>query len=195
MESLPQVKEMQAGGLDRGEGYRPPPAERTRRHRAQRATHPARLPDLEVLKSCARRAPEIDRAIPAGFVPGLSTRKVGAVLLALPGRPVPAATMSRIARTLDLSLAAFHRRPLEERLQGAEARRRGAGPQGVRRCAQGGPSWWRFGIRHDGTKESIDVQRERRPVGALPHRAAPPRVSEMIGVDGGQGLIAALTRP
>ena len=35
-----------------------------------------------VLKSYARRAPEIDRAILAGFVLGLSTRKVGEVLLA-----------------------------------------------------------------------------------------------------------------
>ena len=136
MESLPRafevVKEMPAGGLGRGlSPARPPGAGRgdgpLARHprwqrparpalsaeRAQRATHPARLPDLEVLKSCARRAPEIDRAILAGFVPGLSTRKAGEVLLALPGRPVPAATVSRVARTLDLSLAAFHRRPLK----------------------------------------------------------------------------------
>ena len=210
MESLPQafevVKEMPAGGLGRGlSPARPPgagrdhrgsdgrgggplarrprwqrparpalPAERAWRHRAQRATHPARLPDLEVLKSCARRAPEIDRAILAGFVPGLSTRKVGEVLLALLGRPVSAATVSRVARTLDLSLAAFHRRPLKNACKA---------------------------LMLDGKKESIDVplaaKWERRPVGALPHRAAPPRASparasEMIGVDGGQGLIAAL---
>ena len=43
-----------------------------------------------VLKSYARRAPEIDRAILAGFVLGLSTRKVGEVLLALLGRKVSA---------------------------------------------------------------------------------------------------------
>ena len=42
----------------------------------------------EVLRSYARRAPEIDRAILAGFVLGLSTRKVGEVLLALLGRKV-----------------------------------------------------------------------------------------------------------
>ncbi len=66
-----------------------------------------------VPKGCARRAPEIDRAILAGVVPGLPTRKVGEVLLALPGRPVPAATVSRVAGTLDRSVAAFHRRPLK----------------------------------------------------------------------------------
>ena len=42
----------------------------------------------EVAKSYARRAPEIDRAILAGFVLGLSTRKVGEVLVPLLGRPV-----------------------------------------------------------------------------------------------------------
>ncbi len=59
-----------------------------------------------VPKGSARRAPEIDRAIPAGVVPGLSIRKVGEVL---PGRPVPAATVSRVAGTLDRSVDAFHR--------------------------------------------------------------------------------------
>ena len=46
----------------------------------------------EVLKSYARRGSEIDRAILAGFVPGLSTRKVGEVLLE---RAVSASTVSR----------------------------------------------------------------------------------------------------
>ena len=140
MESLPQafevVKEMQTnwtgakavartaarrwpsgGPLARRPRWQRPARPALSVEQAQRATHPARLPDLEVLKSCARRAP---------------VRSRRSVLVAL-----------------------------------------------------------------DGTKESVDVQRERRPVGALPHRAAPPRASparasEMIGVDGGQGLITAL---
>ena len=230
IESLPQafevVKEMQADGLDRGEGYRPlgrqalagiiegrmaetvdrwldgldGSAMRDRRNGTYRRCLLSELGDIElnvprtrhfcpteVLKSYARRAPEIDRAILAGFVPGLSTRKVGEVLLALLGRPVSAATVSRVARTLDLAVAAFHRRPLKNAcktlmLDGV-ARTTGA----LRRPVPAAP-----GIRRDGTKESIDVQRERRPVGALPHRAAPPRASEIIGVDDGQGLIAAL---
>ena len=66
----------------------------------------------EVLKSYARRGPEIDRTILAGFVLGLSTRKVGEVLLALLGRRVSAATVSRVAKTLDAAVAAFHERPL-----------------------------------------------------------------------------------
>ena len=151
--SLPQafevVKEMQAGGLDWGEGYRPlgrqapagiiegrmaeaadrwrdtldASAMRDRRNGTCRRCLLGELGDIErdvprtrhfcptgVPKGSARRAPEIDRAIPAGFVPGLSTRRVGEVLLALPGRPVPAATVSRVAGTLDRSVDAFHRR-------------------------------------------------------------------------------------
>ena len=67
----------------------------------------------EVLKSYARRAPEIDRAILAGFVLGLSTRKVGEVLLALLGRPVSVSTVSRVAKTLDAAVTAFHALPLK----------------------------------------------------------------------------------
>ena len=56
-----------------------------------------------MLGNGARRAIEIDRIVLAGFVLGLSTRKIGEVLLPLPGRPVPPATVSHVA--------AFHRRP------------------------------------------------------------------------------------
>ncbi len=64
-----------------------------------------------VLKGCARRAPEIDRAIPAGFVPGLPTRKVGEGLLAaLPvvrhGIPVRRCRAHRISNILDRIRAA-----------------------------------------------------------------------------------------
>ena len=87
----------------------------------------------EVLRSYARRAPEIDRAILAGVVLGLSTRKVGEVLLARLGRKVSASTVSRVAKTLDEAVAAFHARPLADRykalmLDGVVlARRTGAG--------------------------------------------------------------------
>lgn len=65
-----------------------------------------------VLRAYARRTAEIDRAILAGFVLGLSTRKVGETLLALLGRKVSAGTVSQVAKTLDVAVAAFHRRPL-----------------------------------------------------------------------------------
>ena len=57
---------------------------------------------VSVIRSYARRAPEIDRAILAGFV--LSTRKVGETLLSLLDRPV--APVSRVAKTLDAAVQA-----------------------------------------------------------------------------------------
>ena len=63
---------------------------------------------VSVIRSYARRAPEIDRVILAGFV--LSTRKVGETLLSLLGRPIAPTTVSRVTKTLDaaveLSIAA-----------------------------------------------------------------------------------------
>ena len=56
-----------------------------------------RYSPVEVLRAYARRTAEIDRAILAGFVLGLSTRKVGETLLGLLGRPVSASTVSRVA--------------------------------------------------------------------------------------------------
>ena len=60
---------------------------------------------VSVIRSYARRAPEIDRAILAGFV--LSTRKVGEALLSLLGRPVAPTTVSRVT----LGAAVQARRP------------------------------------------------------------------------------------
>src|SRR6202008_1044073 len=53
-----------------------------------------RYSPVEILRAYARRTREIDRVILAGFVLGLSTRKVGETLLALIGRSVSAATVS-----------------------------------------------------------------------------------------------------
>ena len=47
-----------------------------------------RYSPTEVIRAYARRTREIDRVILAGFVLGLSTRKVGETLLALLGRKV-----------------------------------------------------------------------------------------------------------
>ena len=118
----------------------------------------------EVLRSYARRAPEIDRAILAGFVLGLSTRKVGEVLLALLGRKVSASTVSRVAKTLDEAVAAFHARPLADRYR----RRRAETPR------PGGAGY--PGGRQEGDHRLPPRdRRERRRVGALPYRPLPPR--------------------
>ena len=114
----------------------------------------------EVVRAYARRSPESDRMILAGFVRGLSTRKLGEVLLAPLGRPVSPTTVSRVARTLDAAVAAFHGRPLGNRykalmLDGVVlARKTGAGA--LRR-----PVLVVLGLREDGKKEVIDFRLAR----------------------------------
>ena len=188
IESLPMafevVKQMQADGLEWGEGYRPlgrralaeivegqmaeavdgwldsldASAVRDRRNGSYSRHLLSELGDIalsvprtrrfcptEVLRRYARRAPETDRAIPADFVLGLSTRKTGAGALK---RPVPVA----------------------------------------------------LGLRHDGRKEIVDFRLAasesaaewERFLTGLYRRGLTGEGIETICADGGQGLIAAL---
>ena len=111
-----------------------------------------RFSPAAVLHAYARREAEIDRVILAGFVLGLSTRKVGEALLALLGQKISASTVSRVAKTLDAAVAAFHRRPLKDvykvlMLDGVVlSRKTGAG-------ALKRPVLVALGIRPDGKKE------------------------------------------
>lgn len=158
-----------------------------------------RYSPTEVIRAYARRTREIDRVILAGFVLGLSTRKVGETLLALLGRPVSATTVSQVAKTLDAAVAAFHRRPLRDRykalmLDGVVlARKTGAGA--LRR-----PVLVALGLRHDGKKEVIDFRLAASESAAewetfladLYRRGLTGEGLDMICVDGGAGLLAAL---
>ena len=135
----------------------------------------------------------------AGFVLGLSTRKVGETLLALLGRSVSASTVSQVAKTLDAAVTAFHRRPLQNRykalmLDGVVlARKTGAGA--LRR-----PVLVALGVRSDGKKEIIDFRLAGSESAAewgqfladLYRRGFTGEGLDMICVDGGAGLLAAL---
>jgi putative transposase len=152
-----------------------------------------------VLRAYARREPEIDRVILSGFVLGLSTRKVGKTLLAILGQPISATTVSRVAKTLDAAVSAFHRRPLHNRykvlmLDGVVlARKTGAGA--LRR-----PVLVALGLRPDGKKEVIDFRLAasesaaewERFLSDLYRRGLTGESLDMICVDGGAGLLAAL---
>ena len=152
-----------------------------------------------VIRAYARREAEIDRVILAGFVLGLSTRKVGETLLAILGHKVSASTVSRVAKTLDAAVAAFHRRPLRDgytalMLDGVVlARKTGAGA--IRR-----PVVVALGLRPDGKKEVIDFRLAasesavewERFLTDLFRRGLTGQGLDMICVDGGAGLIAAL---
>lgn len=153
----------------------------------------------EILRAHARRSAEIDRAILAGFVLGLSTRKVGEVLLALLGRPVSATAVSTVAKTLDAAVAAFHARPLKQAykalmLDGVVlSRKTGAG-------ALKRPVLVALGIRPDGKKEVIDFRLAKgesaaeweRFLTGLFRRGLEGVGLEMICADGGAGLLAVL---
>jgi transposase-like protein len=158
-----------------------------------------RYSPVEVIGAYARRTREIDRVILAGFVLGLSTRKVGETLLALLGRSVSPSTVSQVAKTLDAAVAAFHRRPLQNRykalmLDGVVlARKTGAGA--LRR-----PVLVALGLRPDGKKEVIDFRLAGSESAAewekfltdLYRRGLTGEGLDMICVDGGSGLLAAL---
>ena len=107
--------------------------------------------------------------------------------------------MSRVAKTLDTAVAAFHRRPLQNRytalvLDGVVlARKTGAGA--LRR-----PVLVALGLRPDGKKEIIDFRLANSESATawegfltdLYRRGLTGKGLDMICVDGGAGLLAAL---
>ncbi len=151
------------------------------------------------MRAYARRAAHIDRMILACFVLGLSTRKVAGALLPILGRKISAGTVSAVAKSLDAAVAAFHRRPLKDlypvlMLDGVVlARKTGAGA--IRR-----PVLVALGLRRDGRKEIIDYRLAASESAAewelfladLYRRGLEGSRLEMICVDGGSGLLAAL---
>lgn len=158
-----------------------------------------RFSALGVVRAYARRAPHLDRMILSCFVFGLSTRKVATALLPVLGRPVSAQTVSRVAQTLDAAVGAFHRRRLADRyrvlmLDGVVlARKTGAG-------ALKRPVLVALGTTQDGKKEIIDFTLATSEsaiaweafLGDLIKRGLAGKGLEMICVDGGTGLLAAL---
>jgi transposase-like protein len=154
---------------------------------------------LKVVRAYARRAKDVDRLILACFLLGLSTRKVASALLPILGRPVSPATVSTVAKQLDAAVAAFHRRPLKDVyrvlvLDGVVLKRKtGAG-------ALARPVLVALGLRPDGKKEVIDFRLASAEsaaqwehfLGDLVRRGLTGERLEMLCVDGGAGLLAAL---
>ena len=117
-----------------------------------------------IIAAYARRVREIDHLILACFLLGLSTRKVGIALCAILGERISPQTVSRVAKTLDEAVSAFHRRHITTRfraliLDGIVIKRKtGAGT--LTR-----PVLVALGIRHDGKKEVIDFHLARSESG------------------------------
>jgi len=158
-----------------------------------------RFSPVAIVRAYARRAPQIDRMILACFVLGISTRKVSQALLPVLGEPVSATTVSRVARSLDTAVAAFHRRPLRRQYRflifdGVVLKRR-TGAGSVKRVVLVA-----LGITEEGRKEVIDFSiapGESRGAWEtfltdLYRRGLSEEGLELIVTDGGKGLLAAL---
>jgi Transposase, Mutator family len=135
----------------------------------------------------------------ACFVLGLSTRKVAAALLPLLGWPVGSATVSAVAKHFDAAVAAFYRRPLKDQyrvlvLDGVALKRK------TRAGALARPVLVALGLRPDGKKEVIDFRltgaesaaQWEQFLGNPIRRGSTGERLEMLCVDGGSGLLAAL---
>ena len=168
-----------------------------------------RFAPTAVVRAYARRPEQVDRMILACFVLGLSVRKVSEALLPILGRPISPATVSTVAKQLDAVVAAFHARPLKDQyrvlmLDGVVlARKTGAAGQARGLKAHGAirrPVLVALGLRSDGKKEVIDFRLAQsesaaeweRFLGDLIRRGLIGDQLEMICVDGGAGLLAAL---
>jgi putative transposase len=150
-----------------------------------------------IIAAYARRIREIDHLILASFLLGLSTRKVGVALCTLLGERISPQTVSRVARTLDDAVKAFHGRRITTRfraliLDGIIIKRKtGAG-------VLTRPVLVALGIRHDGKKEVIDFHLARSESGAEWRTFLTDLMKrgvmgfEVICADGGQGLISIL---
>ena len=153
-----------------------------------------------VVKAYARRTGDVDRAIMACFTLGVSTRKVALTLLPFLGEGVSATTVSQIAKALDSAVDAFHKRPLTQPyrvliLDGVVLKKRtGAG-------AKKHPVLVALGLTHDGRKEVIDFRTTTGESQAaweeflndLFRRGLTGEGLELLCVDGGAGLLAALS--
>jgi transposase-like protein len=135
----------------------------------------------------------------ACFVLGVSTRKVAHALMPVLGEAVSATTVSRIARTLDKAVEAFHKRPLVRKYRflifdGVVLKRR-TGMGSVKRFVLVA-----LGITPEGKKEGIDFRiAHAESQGAwevflsdLYRRGLTAEGLELIATDGGKGLLAAL---
>ena len=152
-----------------------------------------------MLRADARRPEQVDRVMLSCFVLGPSVRKVSQALLPILGRPASPATVSTVAKQLDAVVAAFHPRPLKDQCRilmfdGVMlARKTSAGV--IRR-----PVLVALGLRPDCKKEVIDFRLAQsesaaeweRFLGDLIRRGLVGDRLEMICLDGGAGLLAAL---
>lgn len=147
----------------------------------------------------SRRSQEIDRTILSCFLLGISTRKVAKALLPMLGERFSPTLVSNISSQLDSAVDAFHKRSLNKRyrallLDGVVLSQR-TGMGATKRFVLVG-----LGILPDGKKEVLDFRVGKSESEAewevflndLQRRGLAAEGLEVIVVDGGKGLLAAL---
>jgi putative transposase len=159
----------------------------------QRAFLPSLIPAFQ------RRAEEVMLLIREAFLRGLSTRQVGRVVASIGLGPLSAQTVSRISRSLDAMVEAFHQQRLQDEwaylfLDGVSLRvRRPAGRKRVQMLVA-------YGVRRDGSRQLLAFLRSQGEsqsaweglLGDLYRRGIQGRNLQVIVTDGCPGLAAAI---
>jgi len=155
----------------------------------------------QVLPRYQRREPAINEALKAVFLLGVSTRQTGRALATLVEDAVSASTVSAVAKALDVSVQAFHRRKLSDHyryllLDGVSVRIRLVGKVQRRMalCV--------YGITLCGQRELIDFQIVKAEahdswydlLWNLWRRGLRGEFLELICTDGQLGLAKAIAR-
>jgi putative transposase len=155
----------------------------------------------QVLPRYQRREPMINEALKQVFLLGVSTRQAGRALATLIGEAVSAATVSAVAKALDSSVLAFHRRPITDQyrylvLDAVSVRIRLVGKVQRRQvlCA--------YGISATGRRQLIDFQIVKEEaqdtwfdfLWGLWARGLRGQALEQIVTDGHAGLVKAIGR-
>ena len=155
----------------------------------------------QVLPRYQRREPVINEALKQVFLLGVSTRQTGRALATLVEDAVSAATVSAVAKALDQSVQAFHRRPLPDHyryllLDGVSVRIRLVGKVQRRMvlCA--------YGITLAGQRQLLDFQIVNAEgqenwydfLWNLWNRGLRGQSLQLIATDGQLGLAKAIAR-
>jgi len=151
------------------------------------------------LRHAARRTTTVDGVLRQAFLRGLSTRETAELATTLTGVSLSAASVSRLARTLDAQVAAFHRRPVAFAaryllVDGLWVSVRSAGRARKRVVLAV------YGIDADGRRELLDYRQAAsesaaewgRLLTSLVARGLDPDAVVLVTADGAGGIAAAV---
>ncbi len=152
-----------------------------------------------VIRLFQRRSEDVTLLIREAFLRGISTRQVGRVIASLELGPLSAQTVSRLSRSLDSLVEAFHQSRIADEwaylfLDGVSLRvRRPAGRKRVQMLVA-------YGVRRDGTRQLLAFLRSQGESQAawegllqdLYRRGLTGEKLQLIVTDGCPGLAAAM---